>query len=207
MKRKTTILLADDHAIMRQGLKSILRFQRDFAIVGEAEDGADAVTKVGELHPDVVIMDLIMPNMDGATATKLIRSQHPETKVLILTSFPDSADMANAIENGASGAISKTASKEELFRCLRNIIDGTSAITPDVAKSLDETNDIPQMTDRQKEILQSFTRGLTNGDIAQLLGISTSCVKFHILAIFRKLGAANRTEAVSIAQRKHLLKI
>ena len=204
---KIRILIADDHAIVRMGLATLLGAQDGLEVVGEASNGEQAVTRALKLSPDVVIMDLVMPNMDGAKATKLIKSAHPETKVVILTSFPDSADMASAIENGASGAISKTASKEELFRCLRNIIDGTSAITPDVAKSLDETNDIPQMTDRQKEILQSFTRGLTNGDIAQLLGISTSCVKFHILAIFRKLGAANRTEAVSIAQRKHLLKI
>ena len=206
MKRKIRILIADDHAIVRQGLASIIRFQSDMAVVGEAEDGDVAVRKTAELRPDVVIMDLLMPIMDGAKATKEIKRISPETRVIILTSFANSTDLSRALDNGASGAITKTSPKEELFKCIRNAADDERMIDPAIEQTLHENDAIPVLTNRQAEILHSLSRGLTNAEIAKQLGISTGCIKFHILAIFRKLGAANRSEAVDIAHRKHLLK-
>ena len=206
MKTQIRLLIADDHAIMRQGLTSIFRFQHDFTVVGEAVDGADAIQKVDALQPDIVIMDLMMPVIDGAEATRQITQRHPETKVIILTSFANSTDMAHAIENGAVGALTKTSSKEDLFTCIRDVARQSTAIAPEISQSLNENEDIPKLTSRQMEILTSLSRGLTNKDIAKQLGISTGCIKFHILAIFRKLGVANRSEAVALALRKRLLK-
>ena len=207
MKRKIKLLIADDHAIVRQGLATILGFQPDFAVVGEAEDGQDAVDKARTLHPDIVIMDLMMPVLNGSDATALIRQENPNTKVVILTSYADSADLSHALENGAVGILSKTAPKEDLFDCLHAVTNGETVITDQIRRSLRENDEAVSITPRQFDILQYLSRGLTNEDIAKMLGLSTAGIKFHLLTIFRKLGAANRTEAVSIAQRKHLLKI
>ena len=206
MKKKIKLLLADDHAIVRQGLATILGFQPDFDVVGEAEDGEDAVRKTATLKPDVVIMDLMMPTLSGAEATAQIRRHDPETFVVVLTSYGTSADLAQALENGATGALLKTASKEELFGCIRDVASGLTFISPDVQQSLSEARELPELTPRQLEILQSLSRGLTNNDIAKQLGLRTAGIKSHLLTIFRKLGVANRSEAVALALRKHLLK-
>ena len=205
MKRKIKLLIADDHAIVRQGLATILGFQPDFAVVGEAEDGQDAVEKVRTLHPDIVIMDLMMPVLNGSDATARIRREDPDAKVVILTSYADSADLSRALENGAVGILSKTAPKEDLFACLHAVANGETVITDDIRRALAENDGATELTPRQLDILQSLSRGLTNGEIAKQLGLSTAGIKFHLLTIFRKLGAANRSEAVSIAHRKQLL--
>ena len=207
MKRKIKLLIADDHAIVRQGLATILSFQPDFAVVGEAEDGQDAVNKAKSLHPDVVIMDLMMPVLNGSDATALIRQENPNTKVVILTSYADSTDLSHALENGAVGILSKTAPKEDLFACLNAVANGETVISYEIQRSLIENNEAISLTTRQLDILQSLSRGLTNEDIAKQLGLSTAGIKFHLLTIFRKLGAATRAEAAAIALRKHLLKV
>lgn len=207
MKRKIKLLIADDHAIVRQGLATILGFQPDFAVVGEAEDGQDAVDKARTLHPDIVIMDLMMPVLNGSDATALIRQGNPDTKVVILTSYADSTDLSHALENGAVGILSKTAPKEDLFACLHAVTAGQTAVADEIRRTLNENNDAVTLTPRQMDILQSLSRGLTNDDIAKELGLSMAGIKFHLLTIFRKLGVSNRAEAVGIALRKHLLKI
>ena len=207
MKRKIKLLIADDHAIVRQGLATILGFQPDFAVVGEAEDGQDAVDKARALHPDIVIMDLMMPVLNGSDATARIRREDPGAKVVILTSYADSADLSRALENGAVGILSKTAPKEDLFACLHAVANGETVIADDIRRTLDENDSVLELTPRQLDILQALSRGLTNGEIAKLLGLSTAGIKFHLLTIFRKLGVANRSEAVDIAHRKHLLKM
>ena len=204
MPSKLKILVVDDHAIVREGLIAILKFQNDITIVGEAEDGAIAVRKVQELRPDVVIMDLMMPNMGGADATAEIIRISPETKILLLTSFGTSAELSRAFANGATGAITKTLPKEEMLAAIRDVAAGIRVVSPEIAQTLQEEAVIPTLTPRQLEILHSLTRGLTNEDIAREFGLSKAGVKFHLLTIFRKLDVSNRTEAVGYVSRKHL---
>ncbi len=204
MPSKLKILIVDDHAIVRDGLAAIIRFQKDLCVVGEAEDGASAVQKAQELHPDVVVMDLMMPNMNGADATAAIKQVLPETHILLLTSYGTSSELSRAFRNGATGAITKSLPKEELLAAIRNVATGMRVASPEIEQTLKEEADMPSLTPRQLEILHSLTRGLTNDDIAREFGLSKAGVKFHLLTIFRKLNVANRTEAVGLASRKHL---
>ena len=205
--KKTRILLADDHAIMRMGLCAILGKQPDLEVVGEAEDGEEAVARTRALRPDVVIMDLMMPKLDGAAATATIHAELPETKILILTTFGAADSLAHALQNGAAGALLKSAPNAELITALRAIAAGRRIVAPDIQRILRENPPSEELTPRQLEILEQMTRGLTNADIARVLGISEPRVKEHVLTILSKLGAANRTEAVALALRKQLLKV
>lgn len=204
MQKQLKILIVDDHAIVRDGLVAILKFQKDLLVAGEAEDGLLAAEKVKELEPDVVIMDLMMPNMGGADATAAILRIRPETRILLLTSYGTSAELARAFRNGAIGAITKTLPKEELLSAIRNVAAGIRTVSPEIEQTLEEEAVMPELTSRQMEILHSLTRGLTNEDIAREFGLSKAGVKFHLLTIFRKLNVSNRTEAVGLASRKHL---
>ena len=205
--KKIRILIADDHAVVRLGLVSLLESEADMLVVGQAKDGEEAVILTRQLKPDVVIMDLMMPKKDGAAATDEITRETPEAKVIILTSYGAADDVAHALEAGASGAIMKTAEDETLVSALRRIVAGERIISPEIKKLLVENPPIPALTPRQQEILASITRGLTNKDIATELGIRHDGVDRHVNAILKKIGAANRAEAVAIALRKHLLKI
>ena len=205
MKSKTRILIVDDHALIRRGLADLLRYEKDLAVVGEASDGEAAVAVATELKPDVVVMDLMMPVMDGVEATRRIKAVLPEAKILILTTFGTSVDVARAIAAGASGAIMKDASMEDQLHAIRTVASGDKVLSPEIEKAVQE-EPLPEFTERQQLILESIARGLTNKDIANMLDISSDAVKQHFAAICAKLGAANRAEAVSIALRKHLLK-
>ena len=205
MKSKTRILIVDDHALIRRGLADLLRYEKDLAVVGEASDGEAAVAVATELKPDVVVMDLMMPVMDGVEATRRIKAVLPEAKILILTTFGTSVDVARAIAAGASGAIMKDASMEDQLNAIRTVASGDKVLSPEIEKAVQE-EPLPEFTERQQLILESIARGLTNKDIANMLDISSDAVKQHFAAICAKLGAANRAEAVSIALRKHLLK-
>ena len=204
---KIKILIADDHSLMRVGLNALLGHQKDMAVVGEARDGIEAVKKAKELNPDVVVMDLMMPKMNGVDATRLIRAVRPETKVLILTSFGTAPELAHVVANGATGAFIKSAPTEEIVDAVRAVATGGEAIPEEVRQLIAESRQQSDLTDRQLEILSAATRGLTTNDIAKQLAISVSCVLKHFTVIFEKLGAASRSEAVAIALRKHLLKI
>ena len=203
--KKTRILIADDHALMRIGLKSMLGLQRDMEVVGEAENGQSAIELATALRPDVVIMDLMMPKMNGADATKAICEILPETNVIILTSYGDAADLSLAIANGAVGVQMKDAPTEEMLAAIRAVMSGNTAITREF-KSQCET-DLPALTQKQSKILESVALGYANKDIAKQFGISEVGVKKHLRLIFAKLGAANRSEAVGIALKKQMLKI
>lgn len=203
--KPTRILIADDHAIVRMGLASLLGTQDGFEVVGDAEDGEMAVKKALKLKPDVVIMDLMMPKKDGATATAEIHAALPEAKILILTTFGTSDGIANALNSGASGALMKNSPNSQLVKALRAVAAGERAISDEVERLMEEDPPAKALTPRQMEILEGMTRGLTNQDIATELGIREDRVKGHVNTIFAKLGAANRTEAVAIALRKHLL--
>ena len=201
------VLIADDHAVVRAGMKAILEFENDIAVVGDAANGLDAVQMAKELKPDVVIMDLMMPKLGGAEATAAITADNPACKVLVLTSYGAAADIDLAMRNGASGALLKTASDEQLIAAIRKVTAGATVVAPDVAKAIAAEQPVTNLTARQLAILESVTRGLTNEDIAKQFNITSSGVKQHLSTIFVKLGAASRSEAVAIALRRHLLKI
>ena len=205
MKQKTKILIVDDHALIRRGFSDLIRYEKDLAVVGEACDGASAVEAAARLRPDVVVMDLVMPIVDGVEATRRIKAEMPETKVMILTTFGTSADVSRAIAAGASGAIMKDASTDEQLAAIRAVAAGGTAFSPGIVQVAQE-DPPPEFTERQQMILESIARGLTNRDIAKMLDISADAVKQHFAAVCSKLGAANRAEAVAIAMKRHLLK-
>ena len=200
------VLIADDHAIVRMGLSALLDAEDDIEVVGEADDGKAAVKAVLKLQPDVVVLDLMMPVMDGIAATREIKLKLPAVKVLILTTSTVSDDLAHAIDAGADGAITKSTANAKLLSAIRTVAAGRKFISPEVARLIATDPPAPSLTDRQRDILDGLARGLTNAEIANQLGIATDSVKEHINVVFSKLGAANRAEAVAIALRKQLLK-
>lgn len=202
---KISILLADDHVVVRSGLAAILSVEKDFEVVGEASDGAAAVKLAKKLKPDVVLMDLMMPVMKGDAATAAIRAGSPESRVLILTSYGTGEEIGKAISAGASGAVMKAVSMRELFAAIRRVAAGERVIGRDIAVSPPEPP--VELSPRQREVLESVTRGLSNSDIARQLGISPSAVKLYLSAVFEKLGASSRAEAVAIALKRQLLKL
>ena len=207
MNAKIKILVADDHAVVRSGLALLLATERDFEVVGQAKNGEEAVALARKTEPDVVVMDLAMPKMDGAEATRLIHEESPSTRVVILTSFGAADGVAHALEAGATGALMKTAEDETLVATIRRVAAGERVISPDIRRELAANPPVPALTPRQRDILASMTRGLTNKDIASELGIRRDGVDKHVNALLAKIGAANRTEAVAIALKKQLLKI
>ena len=206
-KNKIRILIADDHKIVRIGLSSLCATAKDMSVVGEAEDGDSVVAAALKLNPDVIVMDLMMPGTDGAEATRKILERMPDVKVLILTSYTTSDIIAQALANGAVGALLKTADDETFLNAIRTLASGGKFIQGEIETMLEEDPPIPPLTPRQSEVLQSLTRGLSNHDIALQLGMSETRVEQHVNALLTKIGAANRTEAVTIALRKQLLKI
>ena len=205
--QKISILIADDHTIVRAGLAALLGTEKDFAIVGQAKNGIEAVSEALRLQPDVVIMDLMMPKKDGVAATAEIAERAPGTKVILLTTFGTSDGIAHALDSGAKGAILKSADNAQLAGAIRKVVRGGTFVSPEIRQQLAVNPPVSTMTPRQREILASMMNGLTDGDIARQLGIHTYSVSDHVSAILQKLGAANRTEAVAIALRKHLLKM
>lgn len=204
---KIKVLIADDHAIVRMGLRSILGTQNDIEVVGDADDGKRAISETFRLKPDVVMMDLMMPVMNGLEATEEILRQRPVTRILLLTSYGMADDIAHALELGAAGALSKGLASTNLLNAIRDVAAGKTVISPEIKKNIAEHPPVPQLTDRQVKILQAIADGSSNKEVADRLNIRIDSVQEHIAAIVRKLGAANRTEAVTIALRKHLLKI
>ena len=206
MTEKISMLIADDHSVVRMGLASLLGTAKNIEIVGEAVDGIDAVRKTLKLKPDVVVMDLVMPRKDGVAATEEIHKAAPEIKILILTTFGTSDDIARALKAGASGAIMKSATNRELLSAVQAIATGKRVISDEVEGILANDPPIPELSQRQRDILESITRGFTNREIALQYDISLESVKSHIKVVLEKLNASSRTEAASIAQRKNLLR-
>ena len=203
---KIKVLIADDHTIVRAGLTALLGTEKDIKVVGEAKNGAQAVSEAIKLHPDIVIMDLMMPKMDGVAATKELIRKAPSAKTILLTTYGTSDGIAHALKAGARGAVLKNADNSELAKAIRIVAQGGDYISPDIRQQLAADPPVPNLTSRQSEILESMVRGLTDRDIAQQLGLSPESVSEHVRAILQKIGAANRTEAVAIAMRKYLLK-
>ena len=205
-KGRIRVLIADDHAIVRMGLSALLGAEPGFCIVGEAKNGCEAVHLALQLQPDIVIMDLQMPQKDGTTATAELHAELPATKIIILTSFGTSDDISHALAAGASAALLKNEENAALIQAIHAVADDQRFLSPQVESLLKNEPPIPELSPRQREILESIARGLTNADIAHQLGISLASVKTHVLALFDKIGAANRSEAATIALRRHLLK-
>ena len=202
---KIRILIVDDHAIVRMGLAAILGTKADLEVIGDAEDGSAAIQKAQKLRPDVVLMDIVMPEMDGATATAKILQLLPQTKVIILTSFGEADGIAHALDAGASGALMKNVDYSELVTAIRAVMEGESVVAPEIRKMIKDMPPVPELSERQRDILISISRGLTDADIATQLNLSPYSVREHITTIFKKLDAANKAEAVAIATRKQLL--
>ena len=204
---KIKVLVADDHAIVRIGLKSVLDYETDIEVVGEAKNGIEAVQEAERTHPDVIIMDLVMPRKDGVSATREIHDRLPDTKILILTTFGTSDGIAHALEEGASGAMMKNADDEKIVSAIRRVARGETYISPDIRRQLEENPPVPKLSPRQMEVLSKIANGKSNKEIAAELGIRIDSVEDIANTLYAKLSASNRAEAVDIAHRKHLLKI
>jgi DNA-binding NarL/FixJ family response regulator len=209
------ILIADDHPVVREGLIAMLSREADFQVVGEAKDGLEALNKSKELSPDVVLMDLRMPEMDGVEAMRQIRSAMPDIKFIILTTYSDDDYIFSGIEAGARAYLLKDAPREDLFKAIRSVSRGESLIQPVVAsKLLDRFSQLSRRTpsgdelsERELEVLCLMAKGAANKEISAELSIAQSTVKTHITNIFQKLGVNDRTEAVTQALKKGLIRL
>jgi two-component system, NarL family, response regulator LiaR len=205
------VMLVDDHAVVRSGLAAFLSVFDDLVYIGEASDGREAIQKCAELQPDVILMDLVMPEMDGATATQVIVSRWPSIKVVALTSFTEDDLVQGALRAGAIGYMLKNATADELAAAVRHASAGKPTLAPEAAKVLIQTNHQKHqasrfdLTDREKEVLKYMAQGLNNLEIADRLIVSRSTVKFHVSSILCKLDATTRTEAVAIALQQRLV--
>jgi DNA-binding NarL/FixJ family response regulator len=205
---KIRILITDDHPVVREGLAGMLAGQPDFEVVGVAEDGDTAVRLHGKLSPDVTLMDLRMPGLDGVGAIDAIKNQSPAAHILVLTTYDSDADILRAIEAGATGYLLKDTPREELFRAIRATATGESVLAPTVATRLMTRMRAPaeeSLSAREIEVLQLVAKGNSNKEIGKALHISTATVKTHLIHIYNKLGVDDRTAAVTSALEKGII--
>lgn len=203
---RTRVLIVDDHAIVRMGMVALVNAQPGMEVVGEAKNGELGVRAAVKLRPDVVVMDILMPVLDGVEATRRIRAALPEAKVLILTTSTAASELAAALEAGATGVIPKTTGNPALLAAIRAVAAGRRVVTSEIREIIANEEPKPNLTPHQLDILSSIVRGLTNADIALQFGISENTVRKAASAIFSKLGVANRTEAAAMALRNNLVK-
>jgi NarL family two-component system response regulator YdfI len=211
----THILIADDHLIIRQGLRLILETEEGFELVGEAADGAEALRLCADLHPEVVLMDLRMPGMDGLTAIEKLRATQPEIAVVILTTFNEDDLMLRGLRAGARGYLLKDTDRESLFETIRAAARGETLLKPEImARVLAKTQTVSarpgtasalELTAREQEVLEAVSRGERSKEIALKLGITERTVKAHLAGIYGKLGVDSRAAAIAIAAQKGLL--
>ena len=207
---KIRLVIADDHLVVRAGLRAMLEAEPDFDVVGEASTGAQAIDLANRLRPQVLLMDLRMSEVDGVAATARIRELHPGVNILVLTTYDTDADILKAIEAGATGYLLKDATREELFRGVRTAATGASVLAPAVASRLRDRLRTPgheALSAREIEILEHVARGRTNKDIGTALFISEATVKTHLLHIFAKLDVQDRTQAVTVALDRGILRL
>jgi NarL family two-component system response regulator LiaR len=206
------VLVADDHAIVRKGICALLATEPDIEVVGEAKDGCEAMTSVQNAQPDVILMDLVMPGVDGLEATRLITSKQPEVRILVLTSFAGDDKVFPAIKAGALGYLLKDSSPEELVQAIRQVYRGESSLHPSIARKLlrelaDPTErgpEVDSLTERELEVLRLVALGQSNREISAQLGISEATVRTHVSRILTKLNLCSRTQAALYALREGL---
>jgi NarL family two-component system response regulator LiaR len=204
------VMLVDDHPMVRKGLATFLKAYDDLELAGDAESGQMAIQLCSQLQPDVILMDMLMPDMDGAAATRLIRQQFPHVQVIVLTSFKEGELITNALEAGAIGYLLKDVTAEDLARAIRAAHAGRATLSPEAAQALVRTANQPparglDLTEREREVLALIIEGLNNTQIAARLTVSPSTIKSHVSSILSKLGVASRTEAVSLALRSRIV--
>ncbi len=206
------ILIADDHAVVREGLRALIDTEPGMQLVGEAADGAEAVAEAHRLHPDVILLDLVMPRMGGLEASGEIKHNHPDARILVLTSFDEDEKVFQAIQSGALGYLLKDASPDELLGAIREVHRGEPSMQPTIAhkvmRELQRTSNLPPteepLTAREVEVLKWVAQGLSNQEIADKLVISERTVRTHVSNILSKLYLANRTQAALYALREGL---
>lgn len=213
MGKKIKVLAVDDHRLVREGLTNLLRIHPEIEVVGEAADGDEAVAKTRTLEPDVILMDISMPGMNGITATKLIKKELPEAKIIMLTMLDQEGYVYEAVKAGATGYLLKNTGLEDLVKAIKEVLKGGATLHPDAQAQLlkeyvfmaRKNQDSYGLSDREIEVLQLLADGMSNKEIAGSLFISTQTVKTHIAHIFDKLGVSDRTEAVAAALRRGLV--
>jgi len=209
------LLIADDHPVVRDGLRAMLGTQLDFKVVGEATSGTEAVRLAARLKPDIILLDLEMPDLDGVSALTQIRAANPQARVIIVTAYDTDERIVQAVVAGAQGYLLKGAPREDIFRAIRVVHDGGSLLQPIVASKLmqhvsQQANppaEVDTLTPRELEVLGLLAKGKSNRQIADELVISERTAKFHVSSILAKLDARNRTEAVKIAAQRGLVKL
>lgn len=210
MNKVIRILITDDHPVVRAGLEGMLSRQPDMEVVGEAGDGAEGTRMAEKLRPDVVLMDLRMPALDGVAATQEIKARCPEINILVLTTYDSDADILRAVEAGATGYLLKDAPREELYEAVRATSQGKVLFAPAVAEKLMRRIREPRrdtLSQREIEVLGLVRRGLSNKEIARSLHISEATIKTHLIHTFRKLDVEDRTAAVSVALERGILQL
>lgn len=203
------VMLVDDHTMVRRGLATILKVFDDMQLAGEAETGEEAIQRCAEILPDVILMDMLMPGMDGVSAMRAIRQQFPAVRVIALTSFKEGKLIQNALEAGAIAYLLKDVSADDLVQAIRAAYAGRTTLSPDVTQVIVETANQPpapgfDLTERERTVLTLMIEGLNNTQIAGRLTVSPSTIKSHVSNILSKLGVASRTEAVTLALRQGL---
>ena len=204
------IMVVDDHAVVRSGLKAFLMVFDDLKLVGEASSGQEAILMTERIQPDVILMDLIMPDMDGPATTRIIRSRWPNVQIVALTSFREDDLVKNALQAGAIGYLLKNVGAEELAEAIRSAYAGRPTLAPEAAQVLIQASrqgSQPHyvLTEREREVLSLLVKGMSNNEIADRLVVSRSTVKFHVSSILSKLGVSSRTEAVALALNNKLV--
>ena len=207
MKPTTRILLADDHLVVRMGIATIISFEKDMTVVGETDNGKDAVRLAQELKPDVILMDLMMPKMSGVDATAEILKATPGAKILVLTTFGTSDDIRKMLDAGAAGALVKTSSQQEIIGAIRTVAAGGRVVSKEIENSMKAEPTAPRLSTRQLEILALVAKGFSNQDIARLVGIGVNGVKDHLKNIYSILEVSSRTEAATLAVNLGIISI
>jgi NarL family two-component system response regulator LiaR len=210
MSESIRVFIADDHPIVRRGIRDLLNTEPDIEVVGEAQDGIQLLEQVGEVEPDIILMDLIMPGMDGIEATRRVRDAHPQVRVLVLTSFATDDKVFPAIKAGATGYLIKDTGPEELLRAIHQVYRGQPTLHPEIAQKLlreiaspgDQPASPDHLTEREVEVLKLVAQGLSNQEIAEKLVVSVATVYTHVSNILAKLHLASRTQAALFALRE-----